>query len=484
MVSLNARPSSRCSRNVHNCGQYIEIVLSYISDYLKVVEGTEAPLEFHVWSMLSTLSVFAGRRFWFPFGPFTFYTNLYVVLVGDPGTCKTSALSIGKGIVRATKVCPVAASQITKEALAQKMSSTLEGKPKKDPFEGQRFFQSGDRKVEYNQYAIFATELTQFIGVNPLGFLEFLTAVWDEPQIEVETKHKGHDFVAGPYITMLACMTPDIVKGFLKMNILSSGFARRTAFVFSNTPSSVPIPEFTTEQEAAQLRCVQFGQTLQKFSGAFDWTQDLKDFYVPWYNQNKGELKDKAPALQGWYRSKPEMLFKLSMLVALSENPELRMMDLGHYKTALRFCQMVEKNLERVFEGTGLNPNAAVANQVCRMLEGLGQPMNKKKLIAMFGDQATSWNEFSDTLAHLCTVGRLASREMIENGAILGTLIGTPASLQRPVADLLPFLSHAVSPPLLTNTDQSSEADPPAQPGNPPPDSLPDADPGLIQPNT
>src|SRR5688572_13626094 len=139
--------------------------MSFISDYLEATKNTKPPMEFHIWSMLSCLSVFAGRRFWFPFGPMNFYPNLYVVLVGEPGTGKSTAMNMTKGIVRAANVCPIAASQITKEALTLKMSSTMDGKPKKEPFEGQRFFDHAGRKIEYNQYAIFATELTQFIGV-------------------------------------------------------------------------------------------------------------------------------------------------------------------------------------------------------------------------------------------------------------------------------------------------------------------------------
>lgn len=405
--------------------------MSYISDYLKTCEGTEAPNEYNVWCMLGSLSTFAGRRFWFPFGKFNFHTNLYVVLVGDPGMRKTSAMNPAKDIVRMSGVCPVAASQITKEALSAKMSSTYEGKLKKDPFIGQKFFTYGNKQYEYNQYAIFATELTQFIGVNPLGFLEFLTAVWDEPILEVETKNKGSDYVVGPYITMIACMTPDIVKGFLKMNILSSGFARRTAFVFASHRNIVHIPTFTPEQEQARDRCVEFGKRIQKRSGPFGWTDGLKDYYIDWNQKNEESILQRTPATRGWYQSKGEMLFKISMLVALSEEPDELILDIPHYRAAQHFCSLIEKTIDRVFEGCGPNPNANVANQMCRMLESLSTPISKKKLQAMFGDQATSWHELTDTIAHLCTIGKLCEVEIRSGATVLGILIATPNTMAK-----------------------------------------------------
>src|SRR5690606_27896636 len=135
-----------------------------------------------IWSMLGTLSAFAGRRFWFPFGPLTYWPNIYVVLVGDPGNGKSTAMNRGKNIVRQSGICPVAATQITKEAMVQKMAN--------EKFAGKVQFKHENEIREYNQYAIFATELVEFIAVNPQGFLDFLTTVWDEPVLETEYKNK------------------------------------------------------------------------------------------------------------------------------------------------------------------------------------------------------------------------------------------------------------------------------------------------------
>lgn len=407
--------------------------------------------------MLSTLSVFAGRRFHFPFGPINFYPNLYVVLVGDPGTGKSTALNRAKEIVRESAVCPIGASQITKEALTLKMSSTIDGQPKKTPFLGQRFFHQDNRMIEYNQYAIFATELTQFIGVNPQGFLEFLTAVWDEPVVEVETKHKGSDYVVGPYITVLACMTPELVKGYLKMNILVGGFARRTAFIYTNTKNIVHWPEFSAEQQAARDRCIEFGRRLQDKSGAFSCSPTLKTFYEEWNQKNEEELPERAPNMRGWFESKGEMLWKLSMLVSLSEHEGKNLvLEVPHYKIALRWCELVERDLHRVFEGTGINPNAQAVAQVCRMLEGLGKPMALKTIKAMFYDNVTDMTMFDDMLKSMCTVGRLERRTISTDNQILGEVIGAPGTIEKhSAAELAQILLRPSMPAPVRNMDSS-----------------------------
>lgn len=428
---------------------HMENTPSFIEDYMHMVSGTEAPREYHFWCMLSTMSAFAGRRFWFPLGSMHFYTNLYVLLVGDPAMRKSSAMNIAKNVVRAAGICPVAATQITKEALTQKMSSTVDGTPKKNPFIGQHFF--GEAKTEYNQYAIFATELVEFIAVNPQGFLDFLTTVWDEAILEVDTKNKGQDYIIGPYITLLGCLTPEKMKGYLKMSILTGGFARRTALVFSGHKDVIPIPEFTDSQRDAQARCVEYGKSLQSQHGQFDWTPELKTFYTDWYVENARTLTDRVPTVRSWFESKAEMLFKVSMLVSLAQDPTNRFLDIPHFKMALYATHLVEKNLERVFEGTGINPNAQAIAQVVRMLEALDKPMNRKILIGMFMDNVTNLRELEDSLTQLVSCGRLAERTLTVtgSGALLGTLIGSPTCMSRySDIDLIPFLQRPTASPM------------------------------------
>jgi hypothetical protein len=134
--------------------------MSYIGDYLLFTSNTESPPDYHRWACLSSLSVLAGRRFWFDLGPIRFYPNLYVILVGHPGVKKSSALDRAKDIVRGVNCCPVAAAQATKEFIAKVMSN--------EKFPGKRHFKWNGKLEEYNQYAIFATEFTQFIEANSI----------------------------------------------------------------------------------------------------------------------------------------------------------------------------------------------------------------------------------------------------------------------------------------------------------------------------
>jgi hypothetical protein len=122
------------------------------------------------------------------------------------------------------------------------------------------------------------------------------------------------------------------------------------------------------------------------------------------------------------------------------------------------FFKPMEKNLEKVFEGSGLNPNAAAATQICHMLEQLDRPMGWKTLLGMFFGQGSSTDELIKTLDHLCMVGRLAKKDIFVDAKLMGTVIGTPQALGRySDVELVGFLKRAVGPLPDSNTDSSSD---------------------------
>lgn len=399
--------------------------MSFLSDYLLATSNNESPLSFHKWSCMATLSVLAGRRFWFNLGPFTYYPNFYVVLVGDPGVKKSAAMDVGKNIVRKVGKIPFAASSTTKEAICKEMGH--------EKYPGKKFFKNEktQRVEEYNQLAIFATEFTTFLGVNPEGMIDFLTQIYTEQVFDERYKNTGSTVFIGPYITMLACMTPQTVKGYLKQNILTGGFSRRTMFVFGTRGKPNPWPGNTPEQQAALERCIKWGQDVQERHGEFVLDDSGEQWYETWYNDNASKLLDRKPNVQAYYSTKFEFLFKTAMLFGLSESEDLVIRGDQLEYLNNKFFAPVEETLERVFEGSGINPNAQVASQVCHMLEALNKPMARKAVEGMFYDNATSLNELRDALNHLVAVGRLAERAITVEGKLLGTVLTTPECLAR-----------------------------------------------------
>ena len=79
-----------------------------IKKYLKLVEKTEPPVLHHIWSLVSMMSANLGRRCWFEFGSTPIYPNQYILLVGDPGVRKSTAMSLAKKMIKGNRSIRIA----------------------------------------------------------------------------------------------------------------------------------------------------------------------------------------------------------------------------------------------------------------------------------------------------------------------------------------------------------------------------------------
>lgn len=373
--------------------------MGFLENYAKYAGGNEAPPQYHKWSAIATLSSFVSRRVWIDQGIFTIYPNMYIVLVGSPGGGKTTAMSIGKKMVRALEI-KLAATSITKEALTKMMAE-----------ECKQTIPYGEDFLEYYHLSVFATELTHFLGNNAIGMIDFLTTIYDEDVYEVRTKNKGTDVLRGPYLTMLGCMTPDLTNSYLKQNIISGGFARRAIFVLAHSRGEpVPFPTITPEMATAWDACIEWGRELQDVVGQFVWLPETRQWYADWYRKLRKSVGDcDDPMTAGYYESKHIQLLKIGMLVALSDSLELKLTP-QHLHTALKLLEEAEKNLSQVFEGTGRNEEATVAAKIIHHLEASKKPISLKRIYAQFYRDADR-QELDRIIHHLTVTGRISKTE-------------------------------------------------------------------------
>src|SRR3954470_20553842 len=91
--------------------------MSFLRDYLTYATGNEAPDLFHVWSGYAALSAAVSRRVWLVDGDQAIFPNLYVMLVGDAGCGKSTALRRAKRMLAELGTVPISRNVETPEGL-------------------------------------------------------------------------------------------------------------------------------------------------------------------------------------------------------------------------------------------------------------------------------------------------------------------------------------------------------------------------------
>ncbi len=348
------------------------------------------------------MSNFVSRKVWVPQGFFTVYPNLYVIFVGNPGNGKSTAMKIAKDLVREFDPdnCPIVPSSVTREALTKDMGDS-----------GHKYLKTyhhAGEEVPYTPANIYANEVVTLLGTNPIGMIEFFTDIWDEDQFEVNTKNAGKDVIPKPAVNICGCMTPEITGNLLKENIISGGFARRCIFVYAKRRGdAVPLPTITLEQLEARKACVEHAKKLVNLSGEFEWDSEAKERYILWYNENHDFVANNTDVwLNGYYTSKGMLVLKVAALLSLSESVELKLYK-RHIERSLELLAVTEKDMHRVFDGTGRNPEASIASKIRTMVESSADnSVMEKKVFSVLYDHGT-YEEIGKAINHLVMSGEM-----------------------------------------------------------------------------
>jgi hypothetical protein len=368
--------------------------MSFLKNYALFTSNNEAPQIFHFWSAMSALSAIVSRRVSLNFDYFSIYPNLFIVLVGLPGSRKTTAMNIAKEFVYTIGEIPFSAEAQTKQSITQDMAMNCQ----------KSYTDEKGQTIRYTPYTIFSTELSHFLGHSSAKeMVDFLTTIWDAKFYDTKTKNKGNDIIMGPYLSMIACTTPDWIRGWMREDVITGGFSRRALFVYWNDKlRRIPTPKISPEMEHARDFCIAWGQKLKDIHGVFRITPAALKFYEEWYV----DLAIPQDITGGYYESKHIQMFKVAMLIALSESSEL-VLDLAHLKLALAQLDLMEVNLLRVFQGIGRNELSAIAAKVMDYLSMNRGKMSEVSLKLLLFRDASS-NEMQEILRHLEETNKIA----------------------------------------------------------------------------
>ena len=366
--------------------------MNYLTDYMTFCEGNECPAAFHYWSGISTLASAVSRKVWVEIGHFKFYPNLYVVLLGDSGSGKNTAIDIAKELVRRLDCVPLAGDCQSKESLVKDMSGYIRA-----------FNPPGNQPpLVYCPVTIFATELSQFLSIDPAKMIDFLVTAYDARIVDAKTLKHGVQTIEGPFINMLVGTQPGHVHRCMRADLITDGLTRRCIFVFP-PPQDIRRPFYVVspEQREAFQRALAYLRTVTEVYGQFQWANGSKEWYEKWYLNRS---VSKHPMVHGFDRRLNVQLLKVAMLLALGKGTELRL-DVECLETAEGLLAEVLTVLPTVFEGMGRNELSAVAAKIHTLLLAAGPQYEKEVLKLMFSEAPT--NELYSVINHMCSTDQL-----------------------------------------------------------------------------
>lgn len=392
--------------------------------YFRYTEKTEPPMVFHRWSLMSCLAASLGRQFYLPFADFRIFTNMYVMLIGDPGTRKSTAIKTGKRILSASGYDKFSAERTSKEKFLLDLEGVEDdtGSVKDASTVMRNLFGDDYANADPREVFVVADEFNEFVGSGNLEFLSLLGSLWDwdDPVAPFKQRLKTSRSVSifQPTINILSGNTHAGFAEAFPPQTLGQGFLSRLILVFGESSGKkFAFPEKPPDSLKQQL-IDEFMEIKTQVSGEASLTGKARDMLQTIYHSFEG-LEDAR--FKHYSTRRYTHLLKLCLLTAAaSRRTEIRAEDVLFANTLLTYTEHRMPNAMGEF---GKAKNADVAARLISVLSDAKGPMDTPALWKQVQSDLDKPEDLNKLLAGLVQGGKIQYVSRTKTGNAQGYLI-------------------------------------------------------------
>lgn len=392
--------------------------------YFRYTEKTEPPMVFHRWSLMSCLAASLGRQFYLPFADFRIFTNMYVMLIGDPGTRKSTAIKTGKRILSASGYDKFSAERTSKEKFLLDLEGVEDdtGSVKDASSVMRNLFGDDYANADPREVFVVADEFNEFVGSGNLEFLSLLGSLWDwdDPIAPFKQRLKTSRSVSifQPTINILSGNTHAGFAEAFPPQTLGQGFLSRLILVFGESSGKkFAFPEKPPDSLKQQL-IDEFMEIKTQVSGEASLTSKARDMLQTIYHSFEG-LEDAR--FKHYSTRRYTHLLKLCLLTAAaSRRTEIRAEDVLFANTLLTYTEHRMPNAMGEF---GKAKNADVAARLISVLSDAKGPMDTPALWKQVQSDLDKPEDLNKLLAGLVQGGKIQYVSRTKTGNAQGYLI-------------------------------------------------------------
>lgn len=368
--------------------------MCYFNDYLDFVGRTEAPIIYHRWTAASIIGAALGRNVYLPFGHGKIYPNMYVQLMGTPGTRKGTAIGIGESLLKESGYSRFAADRVSKERFLMEMKPVTE-----EELDGDISLLNFDAPSEVY---VVADEFSDFLGPGNLEFATLLTKLWDNKASYTHPKIHGKSIVVDqPTVNLLSGNTPQGLAISVPAEALGNGFMSRMIFIYAKeTGIKISFPSRIDMDKREIL--VERLKAIRQLQGEMQVSEEAKDLMDKMYH---GYIGIDDPRFSGYATRRFTHLLKLAIICAVSRlSLTIEVEDCLRANTMLHNA---ETKMPKALGEFGRSKYSDASNIVCDALSKAHRPLSYNDLWKLVVNDLGKMTELADILKNLMAAAKI-----------------------------------------------------------------------------
>lgn len=371
----------------------------FISRYLVYREDTEPPKIFHRWAIISALGAYLSRSVWVQLGESKIHPNQYVMLIGVPGTRKSTAIKMAKRLLQATGYNTFSADKTSKEKFIIDLAEPENG--------------DGDTSLERNLFGedsrsssdvyIACDEFNNFIGNGNLEFISLLGEWWDiEGNYDYRTKSSKDISIPNPTVSILGGNTSVGFNLAFPPEVIGQGFFSRLLLVHSD-PSKrrITFPKPPSVEDTAML-VGWLGEIRQRCSGKMTLTSTAERLLDKIYKANH-HVPDVR--FESYSNRRFTHLLKLCQIVATADlRMEITETDVIYAHTILSHTEF---SMPKALGEFGSGKYSEVSHKIIQYLEGVPKVCSQADIWKQVNQDVDKISDLSNILMNLVVADKI-----------------------------------------------------------------------------
>lgn len=387
---------------------------NFFDEYLRYTEETESSRIYHRWCAIASIGAVLGRNIYYPRGHFRDYPNIYCMLIGSPGTRKSSAIKIAKKLVAASGYESFAAEKTSKEKFLLDLEGidlgdeVVDGKKKEyDRFTDQNLWGDSSEFMTPKEMFIAADEWNEFAGQGNLDFYTTLGNLWDwddeKTPYRSRLKNSRSVSIYQPTVSILGGNTPENFAKAFPPEIIGSGFLSRMLLIHGTRRSKrIPFPP-EPDPSATESIIDKFRRFRNSnIRGQVSITSSARELLEIIYMEQQPPAD---PRFASFETRRFTVLAKLCLIVMTAcYEPEITLETVFYANTILTAAEIL---MPKALGEFGKSKNSDVTHKIMEMISDAHKPVTFRDIWSKTHNDLTRYTELGDIMSGLANAGKV-----------------------------------------------------------------------------
>jgi hypothetical protein len=396
----------------------------FVTDFLSFTESAFSPELYRKWAGIAALAGSLERRVWTVVKRgYQTYPNLYIMLVGKPGTGKQIVDEVWalwkhtkNGVGPAFHVAP---TSVTKATLVDNL-----GKAKL-----KRMIPGCPPGYSYSSLLVAAEEFGALFPNYDTEFLGTLNKIYNNPTEHTEERRTGNVReldIKFPQLNIIGGEQPGRLAEMYPETFWSTGFASRTIMVYSEGLPPTDLFQDVEEDLPARTRLHEALEYCSKLYGQMRWHPDAAEKLNTWHKAG-GPPTPQHTKLAHYNKRRTNLHApKLAMLSAISRTGGL-LIDPIDVTRAIEWMIEAEASMPDIFRAMAAKSDTVVIEELYYYVQSVWARQQRQPVHVSY-----MW-EFLRSRAPSERIGKII--EVAERAGVFERLGGTDTYIPRPTLD-------------------------------------------------